>query len=309
MIENLRTFLDSMLRPRGFYILGAGASSGLVPFTPELRDEIKRTYWSIGMYPATAAPRTELFKRVVAGYQGGAFWDSQEAALQHITTGALDLLVQKQLSYPLRQAIPAQYQFLRSVGAPSLFFSFNLDGLAKACLGDVHVVLEPHGTVDREWTEAPDFDTLLEWALDIELPHLRPKLLPGPEPTSITGSVPYLRARNWIRRAPSVSLIGYSFGKNDRGHDDEESFEYVIEHVTATSCVLFVVSPDPFELAALIEERLRSKRVLPVALYWDVFTKAAASLARLGRGRSGWLYPDSLRALERSYHEGLELAA
>jgi len=298
-----------MRRPKGFYILGAGTSARLVPFTTELRDKIKDAYWSLGGFPATLALHTHLFNRIVEGYRGGGFWDTPEIALQHITTGTLELLVQRYLAHSLRPEVPPQYQILRCVGAPSLFFSFNLDGLAKAYLGDIHVVLEPHGAVDREWTDSPHFKDFLRWTLDIELPHLHPKLLPGPEPASITETTPYLRARSWLRQAPSATLIGYSFGKNRSGRDDAESFEYVIEHLRATSCVVFVVGPDPLELAALIEERLHAKRVFPVSLYWDVFTQAAASLTRSGQCHSAWLCPNNLRALEHSYLRALELSS
>jgi hypothetical protein len=201
--------------------------------------------------------------------------------------------------------VPPQYLILRAVAAPSLFFNFNLDGLATAYLGGAHLVLEPHGCVDREWTESSHYRMLLGWAIDVELPHLRPKLLPGPESTSITQTAPYVRARSWLRKAPAVVLIGYSFGRGGGGLDDTESFEYVLEHLTATECPVLVVSPNPFELAGVIEERLRAHRVLPVSLYWNVFAKA---ISRLAVSRDVWASVD-LKSIERAYLEALALAA
>jgi hypothetical protein len=300
--EVLQLLLEVMQQPKSVYVLGAGASAGLVPFTSDLRTAVGKAFAGLGEYPAERAVPSELFNRVVGGYKANC-WDRTEAALQHITVGALELLVQKQLANPICRIVPAQYRLLRSVAAPSLFFSFNLDGLARAYLGDTHLVLEPHGSVDREWTESRNYNQLLEWVLDVELPHLRPKLLPGPEPNSISSTRPYVGARRWLRQARGVVLIGYSFGKGSRGRDDSESFEYMVEHLTACCGPVLVVAPDPFELAAAVEERVRAKRVLPVPLYWNVFSKVMSLPPVAGR----MVRRANTIVIERLYLEALQL--
>lgn len=319
IIPNLRILLLAMSQPGAFYILGAGASAGLVPFTRQLRESVREAFWSIGMYPASCCQRTTLFDRVIGEPQVTSLWDRQELILQHIAPAVLDLLVQREFSYPLDSVIPPQYRLLQQVAAPGAFFNFNLDGMGRAFLATRHRVFEPHGVIDREWTEASNFPELLEIALDMQLPHLRPKVLPGPEPLTITGTDPYHRARRWLRQAPAVIILGYSFGKVvgspslkrcGTGLDDAESFEYVAEHLLATPCPVLVVSPDPSELTGLLEERLHSLRVVPVPLYWDRFAKAAMSVFRPSVFTAQWgRREDQISELERAYVQELDKIA
>ena len=307
MLPNLKYFLRLTASPGGFYILGAGVSAGLVPFTADLRAGVRHDFAALGSYPAERAPRTALFQRVVGSYRLRE-WDGAEMALQHIPPAALDLAVQRQLTRPIGASIPPQYSFLRDTPATSLFFSFNLDGLAGAYLSGRHHVIEPHGTVDREMTDSPHYWDFLEWAVDLEPVQIRRKLLPGPEPSWVADTLPYVRARRRLRGPSGVALIGYSFGRYGSTFDDAESFEYVVEHLDATSCPVFVISPQPFELAERIQERLRFRRVMPIFLYWDVFAAAAARVSsRDGRSRS-WLAGRGLPVVERAYLRQLDVA-
>src|SRR5687767_9703706 len=234
VLPNLKYFIRLTASPGGFYILGAGTSAGLVPITAGLRAGVRRDFAAIGSYPAERAHRTALFERVVVGYRLRQ-WDGAEMALQHIPPGALDLAVQRQLTRPIGTSIPPQYAFLRDIPAPSTFFSFNLDGLAGTYLSARHHVVEPHGIIDRELTESPNYLDFLEWA-DVEPLRIRPKLLPGPEPSWVADTAPYVSSRRRLRTTAGVALVGYSFGRHGRGLDDAESFEYIVEHLSATPC-------------------------------------------------------------------------
>jgi hypothetical protein len=306
LLPHLRFFLRLTTCPGGFYILGAGTSAGLVPFTAGLRVGVRSDFAAIGSYPAERARWTPLFERVVGGYRLRE-WHGAEMALQHMPPAALDLAVQRQLTRPVGSTIPPQYRFLRDIPAPSSFFSFNLDGLARAYLAGRHRVVEPHGAIDRELTESPRYLDLLEWAVDLEPMHIRRKWLPGPEPSWMADSIPFVTSRQRLRTASGVALIGYSFGRYDKGLDDAESFEYVVEHLEATRCPVFVVSPDPFELAERIQERLRVRRVMPVCLYWDAFTAAAAAVSAPYRRPRSWLCGQGFPALERAYLRQLDI--
>jgi hypothetical protein len=130
--------------------------------------------------------------------------------------------------------------------------------------------------------------------------------LPGPEPSTITSTPPYLKARRWLRQAPAAILIGYSFGKQTNGLDDAESFEWVTEHLRATNCPVLVVDPKPFELVAALEERIRARRVLPVPVYWDAFATAALRVLGSRRRIIQGVRHDALLAVELAYFACLE---
>lgn len=146
-----------MSQPRTFYILGAGASYGLAPTTQEMKAAIKREYEQVGIYPGLARP-TPLHDRVIGRPN---FWsaDFTELLLQNIQPGALEFLVQKSLYIPLVHiAAPPQYAVFGVVGSPATLFSFNLDGLAYGFCSRNHVVIEPHGRIDRLWFADTEYE-------------------------------------------------------------------------------------------------------------------------------------------------------
>lgn len=194
-------------------------------------------------------------------------------------------------SPPFEPKAPSQYAVLRRC-APGVIFSFNVDGLAGFYLRDFHFVFEPHGSVDRFWTRNTEFHERLEWSLDEWLPPVRPKILPGPEPSFITSTRAYLDARPHLRTAPAVIILGYSFGTFRGRMDDIESFEYLIENQSRARSPILVVSPDPEPTVAHIEDRLRCERVRPIVIYWDIFSSVLNALIGESGRVSDWL-PDS----------------
>jgi hypothetical protein len=288
--DNLRRLLFAMSEPGTFYVLGAGASAGLVPFTPGTFAFVRQRYLDIGMYSAMDAPRSPLLDRVVLEPMvsewklGGCRWHPDDLLVERIPLSTLELLAQKAWSPRLHGKAPPQYSVLQKVAGPAVFFTFNLDGLARWYLRDEHFVFEPHGTVDRLWTESLEFEELLERSLDVRLPSVAPKLLPGPELSQITSARPYVEARTYLRTAPAVVILGYSFGTFRGKMDDSESFEYLLDAVAKRQCPIFVVDPNADWLASSIEERLRCRRVVSVALRWDDFSSTV--LAMMGRHNS-----------------------
>ena len=63
--KTLRRLLWGMSQPRTFYVLGAGASYGLIPVTKDLRRSIETEYHSPGVYQVTRAPPSPLFERLI----------------------------------------------------------------------------------------------------------------------------------------------------------------------------------------------------------------------------------------------------
>ncbi len=271
-----------MSQPGTFYVLGAGASAGLVPFTVDTLAFVRQRYVDIGMYSAMDPPLSPLLDRVVfepmfSGWRRGE-GHPDDFLVQRIPLSTLELLSQLAWSPRLHRAAPPQYSLLQRVAGPAVFFTFNLDGLARFYLRHRHLVLEPHGTVCRLLTENPEFKELLECSLDVSSPSIAPMLLPGPEPTQITSSRPYVKARTYLRTAPAVVIIGYSFGTFRGKMDDSESFEYLLDALAKRQCPVFVVDPNADSLASYIEERLRCRRVVPVELRWDDFSSTLLAM-------------------------------
>jgi len=279
---DLQRFLLTLLRPGTFYILGAGASAGIVPFTAATLTFVRQRYAGIGIYPATDSTPSPLWDRVVLEPMLRR-WKRGEGCpddllLKTIPQSTLELLAQLAWSPPLGSTAPPQYSLLQRIASPAVFFTFNLDGLARSYLHAQHLVLEPHGTGDRCLTESPEFEEFLELSLDIRFPFVTPKHLPGPEPAQITNSVPYVRARTYLRNAPAVVIIGYSFGRFRGKMDDSESFEYLLDGLARQHSPVFVLDPDAESIASAIEERLRCHRVTPLAVKWDVLSTALLTM-------------------------------
>lgn len=283
--RSLPKLLWAMSRRRTFYVLGAGTSYGLLPVTQKMRRLIEDEYHSIGVYPATTAPHSPLFERVI-GRVSLYDDDARNILLRHMPPGALDFLAQRALWRPRDGGIPAQYAVFNVLGAPATLFNFNLDGLAQLYCGHRHVVLEPHGHIDRVWFDGANYGDLLESTVVYELsvPHLTPKLLPSPEPQNIVESDSYTMARKLFKLSPAMIIIGYSFGRRDSGFDDIHSLEYFVDLLKNLPRPAFVLSPSPDEIVEVLRERLSSPNVFGLSVRWEIFSElilAATDLAGL----------------------------
>ncbi len=63
-----------------------------------------------------------------------------------------------------------------------------------------------------------------------------------------------------------VMFVGYSFGKNEFGYDDDVSLETFIGRFRSLPLDVYVLEPRPFDLVHMLRERLHSKRVHPFAV-------------------------------------------
>ena len=303
----LRGLLLAMCQPRTFYVLGAGASYGLIPITQDMRRIIGADFHSVGVYETTPAPHSALFERVI-GTICPHERDIRKVLLTHMPPGALDLLAQRALWRPSNGIVPPQYAVFEVVGSPATLCNFNLDGLASTHCGHRHFVLEMHGRIDSLRFERTSYEKLLEAtvAYGIRLPHLTPKLMPQPEPENIILQPEYARAKELFRYAPAMIILGYSFGQRNEGFDDQYSFEYFVSLLKFNSRPIFVVSPTPHDLAELLRDRLSSRHVFGISLRWELFSGAVLANAHpvLGLGLH-WL-AKNIEAVMRSYETALD---
>lgn len=148
----LRALLCAMSQPWTFYVLGAGASYGLLPVTQKMKRFIEDEYHNIGVYLTSPAPHTPLFKRVIGHIQESET-NIRTLLLRHMPLSTLDFLTQRALWTPIQKVAPPQYRVFEMFGSPSTLFNFNLDGLAYVYCRNCHIVLEPHGRIDNAWLE------------------------------------------------------------------------------------------------------------------------------------------------------------
>lgn len=296
-----------MCQPRTFYILGAGASYGLIPITQDMRRIIESDFHSVGVYETTPAPHSQLFERIfgiISEYER----DIRKVLLTHMPLGALDLLAQRSLWRPSNGVVPPQYALFDVVGASATLCNFNLDGLASSHCNHRHYVLEMHGRIDSLRFEHMNYDDLLEATVvyGINLPHLTPKLMPQVEPDNITLQPAYAQARALFHYSRAVIVLGYSFGQRSDGFDDKYSFEYVVSLLKFNPRPVFVVSPTPHDLAELLRDKLSWRYVFGIALRWELFSGAIlANTDPLHGMGTQWLNFNLDRVI-RSYEAALD---
>lgn len=307
--DNLRRLLLAMLQPGTVYVLGAGTSAPIVPLTHETLDRVRQRYSDLGIYAVDSEPSPLRDRAVIApmteAWNKGK-WHDDDLLVEHIPSSTLELLTQKAWSERRHTTAAPQYSLLQRVAAPALLFSFNIDGLAKSYLSHRHLVLEPHGAVDRRLTESPEFDELLALSLDGGPSFTGSALLPGPEPPQITGTRPYLVARSYLRSAPAVVVIGYSFGSFKGRMDDSESFEYLLDALGKRPRPIFVVNPRADSYASDLEARLRCRSVVPIPLKWDHFSAAVTTLIRPPTGVAALLGDHALDIVIDAYRRRWE---
>jgi hypothetical protein len=266
---------ERMARPKGFYVLGAGASAGLLPLAGDLPGLITSEVAKVGSYSpdpqSLGAIRSRLLRQSLSRTTAtGRF------LLWHTPEAVVNVLVQGLLMLKGADDTPPQYEVFRHIGKPSTIFNFNLDGLATRFAGNDHFVLEPHGHIDRHWVEHPDLDSMLFDGF--EPPHLSHKHLWGPEPSGITWTSPFSIGWPKLAAASSVFIIGYSFGAWNGLLDDAESFLWLLSCVTATACPIFVISVDPEPLAQRIEKLLGQPRVKRIVASWTELSALLISM-------------------------------
>jgi len=240
---------------------------------------------AFGMYSGDPSPRSALHDRVIGSAHDEA-GDPDEMALQYIQPGALEFLVQKALYHSAETVAPPQYAVFDVVGSPATIFNFNLDGLASAYCNYKHIVIEPHGHIDRLWFEndAYEYWRKATMAWDVMLPHITPKVLPAPEPPDLIRSLPYQRARHLFLRSPALIMVGYSFGKAGGGLDDSRSWQFFVDLLKAFPRPAFVLSPFPEELADTPRQALSSSDVFGIPVYWESLATCLAGAAGPSHG-------------------------
>ncbi|MBW7974593.1 hypothetical protein [Bradyrhizobium sp. BR 10289] len=290
---------------RGLFLLGAGASAGIVPFgqrfmaAPSLdflekwtalsasrakQDLLTRRSIEFAM-PSLLARRGEL----------GFDLEMSKAILSHMPNGVASFhqvheLAKARLNQrrdDLRYRNYGIFEFFPS----TTLLNYNLDGIADDICGGHHQVIPVHGSV-KVHLGAPDIARVLQsvrdFGFEIEFEDL---LLCVPEPNFGKPGHQELVARlapMWGFEPDFVAICGYSFASTDPTshlkHDDHESLRLFVDRFRDYDGRIYVLNPDR-SIAEMIEARLKSRNVIWVPQKWNVL--AAAMMDRItGGGRS-----------------------
>jgi hypothetical protein len=195
---------------------------------------ISAYYDQIGSYPARRAPRTDLRERLLPARALFAHIEPWKAyLLSGIYDEALAAFFQRNNYRQIEPIAPAKYRIFNFVPAPAVLFDFNTDELLANYCEPPHIVLNPHGAIERLIIEHPHFEQFLRAAAEfgLALPNRFGIWLPGPEPKTITRRREYEFAiQRLSKEGQFFLLIGYSFGRQRAGSiDDAESFEFLGE--------------------------------------------------------------------------------
>lgn len=243
----------------------------------------------IGFFPARQAPRTDLRERLLP-YRilfDGHVERWKAFLLAGIYDEALAAFFQRNIYRRVEQVAPANYRIFNFVPPPAVMFDFNTDDLLARYCEPPHIVLNPHGAIERRIIEHPEFERFLRSAAEfaIALPNNSRIWLPGPEPKTITRRPEYKFAIERMRAGGQYFLlIGYSFGRQRDGSiDDAESLEFLSELLKRFHRRIVLIDPMPEHVAGLFENRLH-QRIYACKLYWNHLAEAAClAVAETGR--------------------------
>jgi hypothetical protein len=291
-VEQVRPVLDALTSRSLLVVSGAGLAVPVIPPMSKLSWELALDYLNLDFFPAVAASRSELKERLLPTPRAlftsnqadsvGAAPRKLEGWQSHLvltaSDEALSALFQVKIYRPLNSIPPPNYRIFGYVPPPALLFDFNNDALLANYCEPPHIVLNPHGNIDRRFIEHPEFDLFLRAATHYGflLPNFSHIWLPRPEPIWITRRHQYNLARSYLtQRGQFFLLVGYSFGRQPSGGiDDYESFEFFREILRRFPRRIVVVDPFPDHVAGLFEDALH-QRIYACNLYWNLLTEAA----------------------------------
>ena len=262
-----------------FTVSGAGLAISIVPAMDTIVRLGISAYDQLGSYPARPAPRSELRKRLLPPHIVLARVERRKGyLLSGVYDEALAAFFQRHIYRPVEATPLANYRIFSFVPPPAVIFDFNTDALLANYCEPSHIVLNPHGAIERRLIEHPQFEQFLRAAAEsgLPLPNSTGLWLPGPEPRTFTRRHEYNFAIGRLSgRGEFLLLVGYSFGSQRNGAiDDAESFEFLRELLKRFRRRIVIVDPSPEHVAGLFEDGLR-QRIYACKLYWNHLAEAA----------------------------------
>ncbi len=236
-LKLIELFLVHASLPKNVYLLGAGASAGIVPIMSELPRNILKRIDAIGFYPVEQYPKTNLRNaigislesndRIAYSYED--LWPYLLA--NHVNEEAIKLLLLKEFFSGFEKVEEGknifQYDFFKLIPQSyATIITLNNDALIWKYAGHLNII-EPHGSIIRypNYTipvnNVPVVKKLIaEWEYPvieygIRSPYYPNIILPGESEKSEL--IPEReKAIKSLQQAETVFIIGYSFPEYDR---------------------------------------------------------------------------------------------
>jgi hypothetical protein len=285
------TVLRHFRTSRGLYILGAGASAGLVPFGLDVLRGPAIDYLQGGGFPVDIPQQSELLtQRIVADLMGMDVderrsltfpgrvrrpgttdfpWEMSRRQPDFYTRLALKHSLAKSRFCHWRSDSYRAFQLFH----PSVILNYNLDGLASDLCHRCHRVIAAHHTVPRRYG-SPQMAKILASVRGSNLPVPSDDILVC-VPESYTDVQLQRRLSEAMGSSPHfVALIGYSFSRNGNAYDDRVSWDFFCREFNKFTGNIYVIEPRPYELQSRIADSIRSKNVFGVRAYWNVLAHA-----------------------------------
>lgn len=286
---------------RGLYILGAGTSAGASESAGEVRfgqDFLigpALEYVRGGSFSVSVPVPSELSRKIVNAARGvplsrvfpdriirpGTDDFPYEEIVQRMPDGFARLFMKRDLSKVRYSQRPRDNYTAFRLFHPATLMNYNLDGLATEYCSDIHRVLTPHGIIPKEYG-GPDIARFLTSARDYDLHLGRDGLVMSVRESY---SDPHLAdcLHRMVTCSPQfIAIIGYTFGRNDRGHDDCVSLDFFKDAFRWYPGNVYIMEPWPEQLREMLADGIESNNVFGIPCYWNILAHA---FIRAARGR------------------------
>ena len=270
------SFLNKAFIYNSFYIIGAGASAGLIPMTHEQGRIIYNRYFEFGMFSINEGLLDEGARRLLGSMQYAEDQITSEL-VSMINQGAVRAIAM-QLMTPDSNKVKNLYQYIvfKLAKEKSIIFSLNVDGLATKFCGN-HYIFYPHGKLNSASMRSKSWNEIIDICLHyfLEPPKIPGVLLPQKEPFGITNGQQYKTCRSLFPYMNYIVIIGYSFGFDGNELDDWETFDFFKNLLKSYKKPIIVI--DPFrseEIAEMLREEFKSDAVYEISAYWEYLSQA-----------------------------------
>jgi hypothetical protein len=172
--------------------------------------------------------------------------------------------------------------------ASSVLANYNHDGLAERFCGSHHRVLDMHGTIHPAYG-SPEMMDLIDGASEHHLPDTPDDILMGE--LEEWNSPDLARKLNYIvthSKPTFIAVIGYTFAKNQKASDFDDSVSLcrLSERFRRFPGNVYVIAPDPYEIQAMLSDRLQTRTVFAVRSRWNLLAHAFMKILTNCRERS-----------------------